>query len=261
MITISFFSLPFCGGFQVLHESGKFLFFFPEEFVLLQNNVGDVILVMICSYSSTVIKAPGTDVLKVSLSKPSEISNGVSVWEWSGSAFDEGAEASKWFSYYLGKPSRLVRFNEVSETRTVDRNYARGYKVMFSDGYPLLLLSQGSLDALNKHLKDPLPVNRFRPNILVDGCEPFSEDLWKEMRINKLTFHGVKLCSRSKVKNYSSASSAWIIVVGVVSGDCESVKRIAAFFCNLVFMLPNHLKIIWNFTVMSTRKITFPLCK
>ncbi|CAK9161114.1 unnamed protein product [Ilex paraguariensis] len=161
--------------------------------------------------SYLVIKAPGTDVLKVSLSKPSEISNGVSVWEWSGSAFDEGAEASKWFSYYLGKPSRLVRFNEgsaqsiavlyacnLSETRTVDRNYARGYKVMFSDGYPLLLLSQGSLDALNKHLKDPLPVNRFRPNILVDGCEPFSEDLWKEMRINKLTFHGVKLCSRSK---------------------------------------------------------------
>ncbi|CAK9144566.1 unnamed protein product [Ilex paraguariensis] len=149
--------------------------------------------------SYLVIKAPGMDVLNVSLSKPSEISNGVSVWEWSGSAFDEGAEASKWFSYYLGKPSRLVRFNEVSETRAVDPNYARGYKVMFSDGYPFLLLSQGSLDALNKLLKDPLPVNRFRPNILVDGCEPFSEDLWKEMRINKLTFHGVKLCSRCKV--------------------------------------------------------------
>ncbi|CAK9160119.1 unnamed protein product [Ilex paraguariensis] len=215
---------------------------------VLQDSYSDVILVMIFSLLSlTVIKAPGMDVLKVPLSKPSEIADGVSVWEWSGSAFDEGAEASKWFSYYLGKPSRLVRFNEaqvlspdlyfpandsdcknralvhtrvlspdlyfpandsdcknralvhMSETRAVDPNYAPGYKVMFSDQYPFLLLSQGSLDALNKLLKEPLTVNRFRPNILVDGCEPFSEDLWKEIRINKLTFLGVKLCSRCKV--------------------------------------------------------------
>lgn len=51
------------------------------------------------------------DALKVSLIAPLEVSNGVSVWEWSGSALDEGADASKWFSDYLGKPSRLVRFN------------------------------------------------------------------------------------------------------------------------------------------------------
>ena len=57
------------------------------------------------------IKAPGMDVLKVSLSTPREVANGVSVWEWSGAALDEGDEASKWFSNYLGKTSRLVRFN------------------------------------------------------------------------------------------------------------------------------------------------------
>ena len=58
-----------------------------------------------------VLKAPGMDVLKVSLSTPQQIVRGVSVWEWSGAALDEGADASKWFSDYLGKPSRLVRFN------------------------------------------------------------------------------------------------------------------------------------------------------
>lgn len=57
------------------------------------------------------VKAPGMDVLKISLSAPQEVTDGVSVWEWSGSALDEGDEASKWFSNYLGKPSRLVRFN------------------------------------------------------------------------------------------------------------------------------------------------------
>lgn len=51
------------------------------------------------------------NVLKVSLSKPRQTTDGVSVWEWSGSALDEGDEASQWFSNYLGKPSRLVRFN------------------------------------------------------------------------------------------------------------------------------------------------------
>ncbi|KAI5667283.1 hypothetical protein M9H77_17136 [Catharanthus roseus] len=149
--------------------------------------------------SYLVVKASGMNPLKVPLSKPSQTADGVSVWEWEGSAFDEGYEASKWFSSYLGKESRLVRFNEVSESRAVDPDYAPGHKVMFSDGYPFLLVSQGSFDALNNLLKEPVPINRFRPNILVDGCEPFSEDLWKEIKINKLTFSGVKLCSRCKV--------------------------------------------------------------
>ncbi|KAM0045983.1 putative molybdenum cofactor sulfurase [Helianthus debilis subsp. tardiflorus] len=86
-----------------------------------------------------------------------------SVWEWSGSALDEGDEASKWFTNYLGKPSRLVCFNEESETRHVDPNYASGFRVMFSDGYPFLIVSQESLDSLNERLQEPVPINRFRP--------------------------------------------------------------------------------------------------
>ncbi|KAL6196920.1 hypothetical protein ACLB2K_032533 [Fragaria x ananassa] len=149
--------------------------------------------------SYLVLKAPGMDVLKVSLSTPKEIADGVSVWEWSGAALDEGADASKWFSDYLGKPCRLVCFNAASETRPVEPEYAPGHQTMFSDMYPYMLLSQESLDALNELLKEPIPINRFRPNILVNGCEPFSEDLWTEIRIDKLTFQGVKLCSRCKV--------------------------------------------------------------
>ncbi|KAM7271825.1 hypothetical protein ACFE04_031039 [Oxalis oulophora] len=149
--------------------------------------------------SYMVIKAPGAAVLKVSLAKPPAIANGVSVWEWSGSALDEGDESAKWFTNYLGKPSRLVRFNAASEKRPVDPEYGRGHNVMFSDLSPYMMISQPSLDALNKHLKEPIQINRFRPNILVDGCQPFSEDLWTEIRINKFTFQGVRLCSRSKI--------------------------------------------------------------
>lgn len=83
------------------------------------------------------------DVLKVSLAKPEKIADGVSVWEWFGSALDEGEEASNWFTTFLGKPCRLVRFAD-SETRPVDPNYAPGHFAMFSDMYPFLLISQVS---------------------------------------------------------------------------------------------------------------------
>ncbi|WCJ28094.1 Molybdenum cofactor sulfurase family protein [Euphorbia peplus] len=149
--------------------------------------------------SFMVLKAPGMDELNVPLTKPKEVTSGVSVWEWSGSALDEGAEAAKWFSDYLGKPSRLVRFNSESETRPTDPEYVRGHSVMFADIFPYMITSQGSLDALNKILAEPVPINRFRANILVEGCEPFSEDLWTEIKINNWTFHSVRLCSRCKV--------------------------------------------------------------
>ncbi|KAJ6837586.1 mitochondrial amidoxime reducing component 2-like [Iris pallida] len=70
---------------------------------------------------------------------------------------------------------------------------------MFSDCFSFLVISQGSLNTLNELLQEPVLINRFRPNIVVDGCEPFSEDIWKSIKMNRLTFHGVKLCSRCKV--------------------------------------------------------------
>ncbi|XP_066394810.1 uncharacterized protein [Miscanthus floridulus] len=146
-----------------------------------------------------VIRAPGMDTLKIPLAAEHTTIDDVSVWEWSGSAYDEGAEAAEWFSTYFRKPSRLVRFKEASETRPTDPDFAQGYKITFTDCFPFLIASQGSLDALNEILKEPVPMNRFRPNILVDGCHPYSEDLWKTIKINNLTFLGVKLCNRCKV--------------------------------------------------------------
>ncbi|KAL6844957.1 hypothetical protein ACP4OV_025616 [Aristida adscensionis] len=146
-----------------------------------------------------VIRAPGMDPLKIPLAAEHATIDDVSVWEWSGSAYDEGAEAAEWFSTYFEKPSRLARFKEASEIRPTDPNFAEGYRITFTDCFPFLMASQGSLDALNEILKEPVPINRFRPNILVDGCNPFSEDLWKTIKINNLTFQGVKLCNRCKV--------------------------------------------------------------
>ncbi|PRQ54911.1 hypothetical protein RchiOBHm_Chr1g0318861 [Rosa chinensis] len=107
------------------------------------------------------------DVLKISMSPPQEIADGVSIWEWSGAALDEGADASKWFSDYLGKPSRLVRFNAVLLLK-IDLNV-----ISFM---------------INMHRSDSEILLFACHNILVDGCEPFSEDLWTDVRINNFTF-------------------------------------------------------------------------
>ncbi|CAI8590026.1 unnamed protein product [Vicia faba] len=151
--------------------------------------------------SFMVLKAPGMEPLKVCLNKQQyEVADDITVWEWNGPAWDEGAGASQWFSDYLGSPSKLIRFNTASEIRKVDPDYVEGQQMtLFSDGYPFLLLSQESLDALNKLLEEPIPINRFRPNILVEGCEPNAEDLWRDIKISRFSFQGVKLCARCKV--------------------------------------------------------------
>ncbi|KAL2997562.1 hypothetical protein AAZX31_09G049000 [Glycine max] len=113
------------------------------------------------------------------------------------------------------------------EVRKKDPDFVKGHhQTFFNDGYPFLLTSQiitpaeneiqfysfgesslsicisdfqESLVELNNHTKEPIPMNRFRPSILVEGCEPFSEDLWTEIKISKFTFFGVRLCYRCKI--------------------------------------------------------------
>ncbi|OAY85867.1 Uncharacterized protein YcbX [Ananas comosus] len=147
--------------------------------------------------SYMVIKAPGMETLKVPLSSKHAVIDGVSVWEVV--VLHLMKETKRLSGFQLSWKAE----SPTSQTRAVDPSYALGYETMFSDGYPFLLVSQGSLDALNEILEEPLLINRFRPNIVVDGCNPFSEDLWKVIKINKLTFHGVKLCARCKVPTIS----------------------------------------------------------
>lgn len=87
------------------------LFFFSDRTWVVFCLLFYLIFKLDSTVSCTVIRAPGMQALKISLSKPRDIADGVSVWEWCGSALDEGAEASNWFTNYLGKPSRLVRYN------------------------------------------------------------------------------------------------------------------------------------------------------
>lgn len=109
------------------------------------------------------------------------------------------AEADQWFSEQLNRPVSLVYMSEET-TRQVDLDFAKeGDKTGFSDGFPLLLISEASLDFLQEQLPFDLAMNRFRPNIVVKGCDAFAEDKWKRIAINGIEFEIVKPCSRCAI--------------------------------------------------------------
>ena len=69
----------------------------------------------------------------------------------------------------------------------------------FADGYPILLISEESLQDLNTRLASPIPMNRFRPNLVVRGCEPYAEDTWNKIKIGDVELAIVKPCARCEV--------------------------------------------------------------
>lgn len=122
------------------------------------------------------------------------------VWRDVCDAIDQGDEVAAWLQDFLAMPARLVRMADDS-VRRVDARYARrpSDQTGFADGYPFLLISQASLDDLNARLASPISMNRFRPNIVVSGCDAFAEDDWREIRIGGIIFNIVKPCARCAI--------------------------------------------------------------
>ena len=120
----------------------------------------------------------------------------VTVWDDTCSAVYVGETADRWFSAMLGVKCRLVYMPDDSK-RIVDQRYAPADSITsFADAYPFLLIGQASLDDLNSRLPEALPMNRFRPNIVFSGGEPYAEDLMGDFIIGDIEFFGVKLCAR-----------------------------------------------------------------
>ena len=123
----------------------------------------------------------------------------VQVWDDECAAVAEGEDAARWFSRHLGCSARLVRMAS-DDARPLGSSTAQpGDHVSFADGFPFLLLSTASLDGLNRRLSLPVPMDRFRPNIVIDGCEPHAEDGWHRVRIGEVSFRFAKPCARCVV--------------------------------------------------------------
>ncbi len=123
----------------------------------------------------------------------------VRVWRDECPAIDQGEAANRWLSEYLGCEASLVRMARGAH-RAIDPRYDAGNRcVAFSDGFPILLISQASLDDLNSRLEIALPMDRFRPNLVVHGAKPYAEDDWKLLRVGGLEIEVVKPCTRCAI--------------------------------------------------------------
>jgi len=146
--------------------------------------------------TALVVSAPNMPQLKVAMSQRDARRIEVQIWEHRGMAEDAGESAADWFSSFLERPCRLVRWAE-DQLRRVDPKYARTEAATsFNDGYPVLLMSEASVADLNKRLKQPVPMNRFRPNLVVRDLEPYAEDSWRKIRVGEVELDVVKACGR-----------------------------------------------------------------
>jgi uncharacterized protein YcbX len=145
------------------------------------------------------LSAPGMNGLSLSLLPSEGDWIDVTVWHDRCRARGVSAEADLWFSRFLGQNCRLVFLPDES-IRPVNPDYGLpSDRTAFSDGFPFLLVSENSLTVLNEEMGLNLPMERFRPNLVISGCAGFEEDTWREIRIGEIDFRLPKPCSRCAV--------------------------------------------------------------
>ena len=150
----------------------------------------------------------------------------IRVWNDELGAVTQGDLADQWFSDFLGRRARLMRFDPLAR-RTSSRQYTgvteAPYK--FADAFALLVTSEASLAHLNARLKAkghaPVDIDRFRPNIVIDGVDAFEEDYVREARIGDVVIELVKPCVRCTVPSVDPARGEQ----GTEPGDTLAVYR------------------------------------
>jgi len=129
----------------------------------------------------------------------------VVVWNSTVEALVLPSYVDEFFSDVLRAKVRLV-FMPDGSRRAVNPRFDRGNDVVsFADGYPLMALGESSHAELNSRLDDPLPMNRFRPNLVVSGAEPFAEDNWVRVRVGEVEFRSTKPCERCVITTVNQA--------------------------------------------------------
>ena len=145
------------------------------------------------------LAAPDADEVELEAEPGEGAPMSVRVWNSSGvKAIAPSPEADAWLSGYLGTPCRLVYMPDDSR-RATNATYGGEHIVSFADGYPFLFTNEASLEELNGRLSRPVPMNRFRPNLVVKGVPAYAEDGWKEVRVGDVRFRMVKPCGRCQV--------------------------------------------------------------
>jgi uncharacterized protein YcbX len=164
---------------------------------------------------AVLLSAPGREPLTVPVPEPGGTTT-VEIAHDKVEGVPAGAAADAWFSDFLGAAVRLVHLDDPATRRPIDPRFARpGETVNFADGYPLLITSLGSLDALNTLIaqgdrpeEGPLPMNRFRPNVVVEGTAAWAEDGWSRIAVGEVRFRVAMACGRCVVTTTDQVTAA-----------------------------------------------------
>ncbi len=179
--------LSFDRRFVLTDDKGQFITARTEPRIcLIQANI---------TATGLVLTAPDMPKLVINTHQLRDIYQTVIVWNDNINAQQGNSEHHQWFSRYLNRPCQLLHFGELS-IRNVPKTSTRTNQLAFADGYPLLLISQASLDDLNKRCPTTITMNQFRPNLVIDNCEAFAEDTWQQIRIGEVEFELRKPCTR-----------------------------------------------------------------
>lgn len=202
--------LPFDRAWMVADASGRMVTGRTDpKLVQITALVGD---------DALTLRAPNREILSVPFSSFSQPAP-ASVWKDDFSAFSGPEQADAWLSDFLGKPVRLL----YSGSRPNRRMRSQPEQALtFADGYPLLMIGQGSLDELNRRIGRELSMQRFRPNLVIAGAEPFAEDGWKKVRIGDVVFSIEKPCERCAFTTVDPET-------GEKSSDQEPLRTLATF--------------------------------
>jgi uncharacterized protein YcbX len=133
----------------------------------------------------------------------------VTVWNSECLGVDAGDEAAAWLSAVLGEPLRLVRQDPARE-RLANPRYAGPdpHPVSFADAYPILMISRESLAELNRRLPAPIPMARFRPNVVIEGVAAYAEDAMTLFRAGPVVLRGIKRCDRCPITTTDQETGA-----------------------------------------------------
>lgn len=171
----------------------------PQGNFLSQRNVPKMALLAVGWNSGEFIiidKLNPKDGIPLPLQQQRESIKKVRIWDDEVDAIPVDPAISKWLQKKLHIPCELV-YMPASTIRPIDEKYAvSDESVSFADAMPYLLISQASLDNLNSRLESPIPMDRFRPNLVISGTEPFEEDFWDSVQIGSVRFKVTKPCAR-----------------------------------------------------------------
>lgn len=153
------------------------------------------------------LETAGMPALELRLEPAAAVTTTVVVWRDACAAVWGGERAARWISDVLEADCSLVHMPEAT-VRVADPQYApAGTRVSFADAFPFLLLSEESLADLNARLPAPVPMNRFRPNLVIAGGEPYAEDALAGFRIGRVGFRAVKPCDRCVLTTTDQATA------------------------------------------------------